>query len=57
MPRMRKKGDLPAKRCAHCDRAFAWRRKWARDWPRVKYCSKACRSAHSGPAVSSGVAG
>lgn len=45
MPRMRRKGDLPQKICAVCGRPFAWRRKWARDWDAVKYCSDACRSA------------
>ncbi|MDP4598804.1 MAG: DUF2256 domain-containing protein [Pseudomonadales bacterium] len=20
-----------------------WRKKWARDWPQVKYCSERCR--------------
>ncbi len=37
------KRDLPAKACAHCGRPFTWRRKWARDWEAVKYCSEACR--------------
>lgn len=26
-----------------CGRRIAWRRKWARDWDRVRYCSDACR--------------
>jgi len=34
--------DQPAKICAACGRAFSWRKKWARDWPQVKYCSKRC---------------
>ena len=29
--------------CAACGRPFAWRRKWARDWEQVRYCSDACR--------------
>lgn len=37
------KRDLPSKTCAHCGRPFAWRRRWARDWEQVKYCSDACR--------------
>jgi hypothetical protein len=37
------KRDLPAKICAHCGRPFSWRRKWARDWEAVRYCSDACR--------------
>jgi hypothetical protein len=36
------KADLPEKTCAACGRPFAWRRKWARDWARVKYCSRRC---------------
>lgn len=43
MPKMRKKADLPTKICPVCERPFAWRRKWARDWPNVRYCSDACR--------------
>jgi hypothetical protein len=34
--------NLPTKRCPVCDRDFTWRKKWQRDWERVKYCSKAC---------------
>lgn len=45
MPKMRRKGDLPQKICAACGRPFAWRRKWARDWDAVRYCSDACRAA------------
>ncbi|WP_058558085.1 DUF2256 and DUF3253 domain-containing protein [Thiohalocapsa sp. ML1] len=29
--------------CAVCGRSISWRRKWARDWEQVKYCSDACR--------------
>lgn len=43
MARMRRKGDLPTKRCASCGRLFAWRRKWAADWDKVRYCSERCR--------------
>ncbi|MBV7409401.1 DUF2256 domain-containing protein [Maritimibacter sp. DP1N21-5] len=39
---MRTKADLPVKTCATCGRPFAWRRKWARDWENLRYCSKAC---------------
>ncbi|MEO1576525.1 MAG: DUF2256 domain-containing protein, partial [Pseudomonadota bacterium] len=31
------------KRCETCGRTIEWRKKWARDWDNVKYCSKACR--------------
>jgi hypothetical protein len=33
---------LPTKPCAVCQRPFAWRKKWERDWEHVKYCSKKC---------------
>lgn len=35
--------DLPTKTCAVCGRVITWRRKWARDWDNVRYCSDACR--------------
>ncbi|WP_189398678.1 DUF2256 domain-containing protein [Arenicella chitinivorans] len=38
-----KKPNLPSKLCVVCDRPFTWRRKWARDWLQVKYCSRRCR--------------
>ncbi|TDF36352.1 DUF2256 domain-containing protein [Alteromonadaceae bacterium M269] len=37
-----KKSELPTKMCPVCDRPFAWRKKWERDWENVKYCSKRC---------------
>jgi hypothetical protein len=54
--KMRKKSDLPSKTCAHCALPFAWRKKWARDWENVKYCSEQCRRA-GGPASAGGVQG
>ena len=39
-----KKRDLPTKICWVCQRPFAWRRKWAKVWDEVKYCSDACRT-------------
>ncbi|MGH1592018.1 DUF2256 domain-containing protein [Methylobacterium phyllosphaerae] len=44
MPPMRRKGDLPEKICAQCGRPFAWRKKWARVWNEVRYCSDRCRA-------------
>ncbi len=41
--KMRKKADLPSKPCAVCGLPFVWRKKWARDWDQVKYCSERCR--------------
>ncbi|MBN2886693.1 MAG: DUF2256 domain-containing protein [Chromatiaceae bacterium] len=40
-----RKSDLPCKICACCGRPFSWRRKWARDWEQVRYCSERCRRA------------
>ncbi|NBC21254.1 MAG: DUF2256 domain-containing protein [Alphaproteobacteria bacterium] len=31
------------KTCPACGRPFSWRRKWARDWDAVVYCSQRCR--------------
>ena len=36
--------NLPTKLCIVCQRSFAWRKKWQRDWENVKYCSKKCQS-------------
>ena len=40
---MRKKSDLPTKTCAACGRPMVWRKKWARVWDEVRYCSERCR--------------
>lgn len=48
MAKMRKKAELPEKVCATCGRPFAWRRKWAKVWDEVKYCSDRCRAARAG---------
>ncbi|MBV1775906.1 DUF2256 domain-containing protein [Burkholderiaceae bacterium DAT-1] len=42
---MHHKLTLPAKICPACQRPFNWRRKWARDWEHVVYCSERCRRA------------
>lgn len=39
------KSELPQKVCAACGRPFSWRKKWARDWESVRYCSDRCRKA------------
>ena len=39
----RVKNGHPPKICERCQRPFEWRKKWARDWAQVKYCSEACR--------------
>ena len=41
----RKPSDGPSKVCAACGLPFTWRKKWARDWESVKYCSDRCRQA------------
>ncbi|MAO16354.1 DUF2256 domain-containing protein [Muricauda ruestringensis] len=38
-----KKPHLPTKLCPVCKRPFAWRKKWAKDWEQVIYCSERCR--------------
>lgn len=43
MAKMRRKGDLPTKTCVSCGLDFTWRKKWAKDWDEVKYCSERCR--------------
>ncbi|WP_394195989.1 DUF2256 domain-containing protein [Litoreibacter albidus] len=40
-----KKSDLPQKTCATCGLPFAWRKKWAKVWDDVRYCSDRCRRA------------
>jgi len=37
------KRHLPEKICRGCSRSFSWRRKWARCWDEVVYCSERCR--------------
>jgi hypothetical protein len=37
------KQSLPCKTCAACGRPMTWRKRWARTWDQVKYCSDACR--------------
>ncbi|MFW2391363.1 MAG: DUF2256 domain-containing protein, partial [Methyloceanibacter sp.] len=49
MAGMRRKTDLPTKLCVVCGRPFVWRKKWARDWVNVKYCSARCRAATPRP--------
>ncbi|MCX7358083.1 MAG: DUF2256 domain-containing protein [Alphaproteobacteria bacterium] len=38
------KSNLPQKPCATCGKPFTWRKKWARDWESVRYCSDRCRA-------------
>ncbi|MFL2519324.1 MAG: hypothetical protein CBB90_10635 [Gammaproteobacteria bacterium TMED30] len=43
-----RKQNLPEKICQTCGLTFVWRKKWARDWPEVKYCSERCRRNKGG---------
>ncbi|WP_145299506.1 DUF2256 domain-containing protein [Planctopirus ephydatiae] len=38
-----KKPNLPTKICPVCNRPFSWRKKWAKVWEQVRYCSDGCR--------------
>lgn len=37
------KAALPSKPCAACGLPMTWRKRWARNWDDVKFCSDACR--------------
>ncbi|WP_203546969.1 DUF2256 domain-containing protein [Roseiconus lacunae] len=37
------KPNLPEKVCVVCGRPFKWRKKWAKNWSDVKYCSERCK--------------
>ncbi len=41
----------PEKPCAACGRRIEWRKRWARDWEQVRYCSDACRKHKPGAAA------
>ena len=38
--------NLPTKDCATCGRPFTWRKKWAKNWEQVRYCSEHCRKGN-----------
>lgn len=40
----KKPSERPSKVCPVCGLPFTWRKKWARDWENVKYCSDRCRA-------------
>jgi len=44
-----KKAYLPEKPCLACQRPMIWRKKWARDWDQVKFCSDRCRTQGAMP--------
>ena len=37
------KASLPSKSCVACGRTMSWRKRWAKNWGEVKFCSDACR--------------
>ena len=43
MPKGVNKQNLPSKTCNTCNLPFSWRKKWAKEWGHVKYCSEKCR--------------
>jgi len=36
--------DTSTRHCTVCGRTITWRKKWARNWDAVRYCSASCRS-------------
>jgi hypothetical protein len=41
--------EAPEKTCVACGRRITWRKKWARDWESIRYCSDACRRRRVAP--------
>jgi hypothetical protein len=41
--------NLPSKICLACGRSFDWRKKWAKNWDEVKWCSERCRAQRQSP--------
>jgi hypothetical protein len=37
------KNGFAPKTCERCGLEFEWRKKWAKNWMSVKYCSERCR--------------
>lgn len=50
------KQSLDSKLCAACGRTMTWRKRWARNWEAVRYCSEACRRKRATPADAGGQA-
>ncbi|MEM7325255.1 MAG: DUF2256 and DUF3253 domain-containing protein [Actinomycetota bacterium] len=40
--------ETASKVCMTCGRAITWRRKWAKTWNSVRYCSERCRRERPG---------
>ena len=41
-----RKSELPVKTCSAWGRPMVWRKRWAKVWDVVKYCSERCRRNH-----------
>lgn len=41
--------SIPEKTCASCGRSISYRKKWARNFEEVRYCSDACRKRRTRP--------
>lgn len=41
------KSTLPTKPCIACGRPMSWRKRWAKTWDAVRYCSDRCRRART----------
>ncbi|MBM3375390.1 MAG: DUF2256 domain-containing protein [Betaproteobacteria bacterium] len=39
------KTSLPTKPCQACGRPMTWRKRWAKNWEQVKFCSDRCRAS------------
>ncbi|MEZ5030439.1 MAG: DUF2256 domain-containing protein [Saprospiraceae bacterium] len=48
------KTPISSKICVVCQRPFSWRKKWARVWTEVRYCSNACRRTRSNRSIQTG---
>jgi hypothetical protein len=48
------KAGLPSKPCVTCGLPMSWRRRWAKNWADVKYCSEACRLGKAARRVAAG---
>ena len=44
------KAGLPSKPCLACGLPMSWRKRWAKNWDEVKYCSEACRKKRTAAA-------
>lgn len=45
---LRSDDDRTPRICASCGREIEWRRRWARVWHEIRYCSDACRRTRVG---------